>query len=301
MNLRFIEAFVWVARLRSFKGAAEKLCTTQAAISARIATLEDEFGVKLFERDKRSVALTYSGEELLKHAEQLLGVSARMMEAIADRTSYGGTVSIGAIEAVVHTWLPAMLAGLRRGFPKVRVEIHSYMTADLHDQLLKGNIDIALTAEPLTQPTIANDPICAFQMGWITGRATVDRQSADVLERLPILTFLRDSLVYRDVVAKLGPYSIARINPISSIAAMVSLIRTGYGVATLPLAAISHDLESGDLVAIEVEPKLAPLPIIASRRRQSDSPLADAVIRLAVEATQAFAVGPLADIVAVEH
>jgi len=45
MNLRFIEAFVWVARLRSFTAAAEKLYTTQAAISARIATLEDDFGV----------------------------------------------------------------------------------------------------------------------------------------------------------------------------------------------------------------------------------------------------------------
>ena len=52
MNLRFIEAFVWVARLRSFTGAAEKLYTTQAAISSRIATLENDFGVKQFERDK---------------------------------------------------------------------------------------------------------------------------------------------------------------------------------------------------------------------------------------------------------
>lgn len=103
MNLRFIEAFVWVARLRSFKAAAEKLHTTQTAISARIATLENQFGVKLFERDKRTVVLTYSGEELLKYAEQLLGISARMMEAVADRSSYGGTVSIGAIETVVHT------------------------------------------------------------------------------------------------------------------------------------------------------------------------------------------------------
>ena len=106
MNLRFIEAFVWVARLRSFTAAAEKLYTTQAAISARIATLEDEFGVKLFERDKRTVALTHSGEELLEYAEQLLGISARMVEAVSDRATYEGFVAVGVIEAVVHTWLP---------------------------------------------------------------------------------------------------------------------------------------------------------------------------------------------------
>jgi DNA-binding transcriptional LysR family regulator len=58
MNLRFIEAFVWVARLHSFKAAADKLHMTQAAISSRIAALENQLGMRLFERDERNVALT---------------------------------------------------------------------------------------------------------------------------------------------------------------------------------------------------------------------------------------------------
>ena len=154
------------------------------------------------------------------------------MERISDSATYEGFVSVGVIEAVVHTWLPEMLKRLRHQFPKVRVEIHSYMTADLHEELLKGNIDLALTAETLENPAIQNSSICGFQMGWIAApTATEDPHvtDAELLSRLPILTFLRDSLVYRDVVAKLGPYCVARINPISSIAAMVSLARTGYG------------------------------------------------------------------------
>jgi len=131
VNLRFIEAFVWVARLRSFTAAAERLYTTPAAISARIATLEEDFGVTLFERDKRTVTLTHSGEELLNYAEELLGISARMVEAVSDRATYRRFVSIGVIEAVVHTWLPDLLGQLRRQFPNVRVEIHSCFTADL--------------------------------------------------------------------------------------------------------------------------------------------------------------------------
>jgi len=303
MNLRFIEAFVWVARLRSFTAAAEKLYTTQTAISARIATLEDEFGVKLFERDKRTVALTHSGEELLEYAEQLLGISARMVEAVSDRATYEGFVSVGVIEAVVHTWLPEMLKRLRHQFPKVRVEIHSYMTADLHEELLKGNIDLALTAETLANPAIQNSSICGFQMGWITApTATEDPHvtDAELLSRLPILTFLRDSLVYRDVVAKLGPYCVARINPISSIAAMVSLVRTGYGLATLPRAAIAPALDSGELVALEGVPELAPLPVVACRRRQSESPLVAAVIHLAVEAAQVYSSGGRPGLVVVD-
>lgn len=303
MNLRFIEAFVWVARLHSFTAASEKLHTTQTAISSRIASLESDFGVKLFERDKRTVTLTHSGEELLKYAEELLGISARMMEAVADRASYGGTISIGAIETVVHTWLPELLRRLRHSFMKVRVEIHSYMTANLHDELLKGNIDLALTAESLSIASVENRPICQFQMRWVAspkackGNPIVGRE---ILERLPLLTFLRDSVVHRDVVSKLGPHSTARINPISSIAAMVSLAKSGYGVATLPHACVLREIKSGDLVALDVEPALAPLPIIASVRNRSDSPIPEAAASLAVEAAASFATGPLAHLVTVK-
>jgi DNA-binding transcriptional LysR family regulator len=303
VNLRFIETFVWVARLRSFTAAAEKLYTTQAAISARIATLEEDFGVKLFERDKRTVTLTPSGEELLKYAEELLGISARMLQAVSDRATFGGFISIGVIEAVVHTWLPDLLSRLRQQFPKVRVEIHSYITADLHEELLNGNIDLALAVETLENPTIQNNPICAFKMEWIAAPSTSRDPAlsgAERLNRLPILTFLRGSLVYRDVVAKLGPYCVARINPISSIAAMVSLVRTGYGVATLPCAAIAPALGSGELIALDGVPELAPLPVIASTRRQSESPLAAAVVHLAVEAAQWFSTAGRSDLLVVD-
>ena len=140
-------------------------------------------------------------------------------------------------------------------------------------------------------------------MGWIAApTATEDPHvtDAELLSRLPILTFLRDSLVYRDVVAKLGPYCVARINPISSIAAMVSLVRTGYGVATLPRAAIAPAIDSGELVALKGVPELAPLPVVACRRRQSESPLVAPVVRLAVEAAQAYSSGSRPGLVIVD-
>jgi hypothetical protein len=55
VNLKFLETFVWVARLKSFRLTAEKLFSTQASISSRIAALEDEMGVRLFVRDSKGV------------------------------------------------------------------------------------------------------------------------------------------------------------------------------------------------------------------------------------------------------
>ena len=71
MNLRFVETFLWVARLGSFSAAAERLHTTQAAISNRIATLERDLGIRLFERDVRCVRLTSLGQLAVPKAEEL--------------------------------------------------------------------------------------------------------------------------------------------------------------------------------------------------------------------------------------
>jgi DNA-binding transcriptional LysR family regulator len=94
--------------------------------------------------------------------------------------------------------------------------------------------------------------------------------------------------VYRDVVATLGPYCVARINPISSVAAMVSLVRSGYGLATLPIAAIQPSLESGELRVLAGVPDLAPLPVVASRRTQAESPVVTAVEKLALNAPRTY-------------
>ena len=72
IDLRNIETFFWVATLGGFRAAAEKLSATQPAISQRIASLESDLGVKLFERDVRGISLTAKGRELLSHAERML-------------------------------------------------------------------------------------------------------------------------------------------------------------------------------------------------------------------------------------
>jgi DNA-binding transcriptional LysR family regulator len=187
--------------------------------------------------------------------------------------------------------LPELLRALRQQFPKVRVEIHSYTSSDLHEELLKGNLDLALTAKAIANPAIENSSICSFKMGWIIApiaRGDPPLSDVELLHRLPILTFLRYSLVYGDVVAKLGPYSVGRINPMSSIAAVVALVRAGYGLATLPLEAIASELDSGALIGLRAGPELAVLPVIASRRRPSESPLVEAAVQLAMKAARIY-------------
>ena len=93
MNLRFLEAFYWIAKLGSFSAAAAKLHATPAAISERIRTLEEDLGVRVFERDSRKVSLTAHGQRLLPYAEQMLALRDAMKETVRDPGAQTGIIS----------------------------------------------------------------------------------------------------------------------------------------------------------------------------------------------------------------
>ncbi len=298
MNLRFLEAFIWVARLRSFKAAADKLCTTQAGISSRIATLEQQLGARLFERDRRSVTLTFQGTELLPLAEKMLDLQARMCEAVGQQSALTGTLRLGVMETVVHTWLPALLSRFSRRHPNITVELHSDITPRLRDELLRGRLDVAFTTESISEGFIENRPITRLAMRWVAAPALTlapgTLRFTDIAP-LPIISFHRESTVYRSILQSAAEgaelRTALRVNFFSSLAAMIELTKTGFGVAPLPVAVVQRELQRGELILLEVEPPLPPLAVYASQRAEPGSRVLDELIGLAEAAAQEFVAG----------
>jgi DNA-binding transcriptional LysR family regulator len=293
MNVRFLEAFVWVAKLGSFKGAADKLFTTQAGISSRIATLEEQFGVRLFERDRRNVTLTYQGSELLPYAERMIELQARMQSAVGKTESFSGVLRIGVIETVVHTWLPDLLSRFAALYPNVTLELFSDITPRLRDDLLRGTLDCALLSEEITPGFIENRRIATYAMRWATSPALAAQLPPGPLSftdiaRFPIISFHRESSVYRNIAQKATECANLRVSYFSSLAAMVDLTRSGFGIAPLPVAVIQDHVAQGRLVLLDLVPQPLPLPLVASVRMEPALPLAEALVTLAREASENF-------------
>src|ERR1700730_6911121 len=95
VDFKSIETFLWVVTLGSFRGAAQRLNTTQPAISQRIAQLEREMGVKLLTRAPRVASLTTSGRQLMVYAEKLIGLRSEMIAEVGDRSAMRGVVRLG--------------------------------------------------------------------------------------------------------------------------------------------------------------------------------------------------------------
>lgn len=286
MNLRFVEAFLWVARLRSFKAAAEQMHTTQAAISGRIATLEEELGARLFERDNRSVKLTHRGAGLIPMAEKMLELAAQMRQTVVSKDAVTGTLRVGAMETVVHTCLPDLLLRFSQLYPQVTVELHSDITPFLRDELLKGRLDVVLASEDVTEGFIENRRMAELPMRWVAA-PSLALPSGPLkfaqITHLPLLTFHEQSTICKNVV-QIGGRTPLRLNRLSSLAAMISLVKTGFGIATLPPLAIRDELNAGRLRVLDITPQLHPLPFVASVQAGNTSPVIEDFALLALEA-----------------
>ncbi len=109
MKFDQIRTFLWVARLGGFRKAAERLHLSQPAVSTRIANLEEELRVALFERTSGGLILTKHGSLLLSYAEQMLFVEEEIRQRVANPSETEGLFRVGAAETIAQAWLPMFL------------------------------------------------------------------------------------------------------------------------------------------------------------------------------------------------
>lgn len=285
MNLRFLEAFYWIARLGSFSAAAARLHATPAAISERIRTLEEDLGVRVFERDSRRVALTPQGQRLLPYAEQMLQLRDAMKKSVQDDGGQTGIISLGVMESVVHTWLPDVLRELTDVYPGITVELYSDSTPRLKEALKSDDLDLAILAEEVEGERFESVPLAQDPMVWvahpdIAAQATDAKSFETLLTHHPVMTFVKDTPAYRDVRRALSQVIGVRINPFSSIAAINAVLLGGYGIAAMPTMVVRTSLGEGKLREIPHGPRLAPLRLLLARPTAGREPVVDAAADL---------------------
>ena len=144
LHLKHFETFYWAARLGSFTAAADRMNSTQSAVSMRIAELESRLGTSVFERVNRKVVVTPKGEALMDYVERLLHVVEEIQEQVASPETISGLIRIGVTEVVALTWLPQLVEALHRRVPKVKAKFSVALTQEVMEKLHSGAVDLAL-------------------------------------------------------------------------------------------------------------------------------------------------------------
>ena len=285
ITLKQLETFIWVAALGNFRKTAERLFTTQPAISSRIANLEDTLGVRLFERDTGSIRLTSKGQELLPYAEQVLRATDLFREKAGNNVALSGILRLGVSETIVQTWLPAFLASVHEHYPDIDVELSVDVTTNLRNELVNRSLDLAFLLGPVSEYNIENFELISYPLVWAASPGLdipVDRVlSREEMAAFPLLTYARNTRPYEEISQTFKNVSDhpARLFPSSSLSACLRMTLDSIGVGSLPRPMIAGELKEGRLVEISCEWTPTELGFTASYPTNPYNPLAQVVVK----------------------
>ncbi|MFK4871766.1 LysR family transcriptional regulator [Novosphingobium sp. ZW T3_23] len=279
-----LETLMWIDRLGTFAGAAQRLNTTQPAISARVREIEEQLGVPLFQRDGRRMVLTARGRRLVQECEPLRQGLERVLLDASDFAGATGTVRIGSGEIAAATCLPDFIGAIERERPGVTLEIELDLTARLLQQVLSGTRDIVFLAGPVASPGLRTTPIGSVELVWAASPQVAG--AGDFSQRdhlLPIWSLPDHSPLHAVTLAALQEHGITprALNTCNNVRMLIEIVARGQGAAVLPETMVRTELARGLLAEVLPRPRHKVHFEAAIRTREQDPVILDLFERAA--------------------
>ncbi len=285
MTLKQLIAFYWICQLGGFSAAANRLNTTQSAISMRIRELEDQLGVQLLERESRITRPTMKGRELLGYVSQILGLMDQITHKVGDPNVLSVDLTLGVTEFVAITWLADLLHVVNAAYPGVRIELDVDLTSNQLRKLEAGEIDVALVPGPVSLGGVQQIGLGGVDFRWMASSSLgvpAGRLGPADLTAWPILTTVRSSNLYGVMSRFLGNEVHTRSATVcNTIGVMGSLVLSGLGIGFLPRAHYAEQIADGRLQVLDVEPVIPPLRYFAIFDQRRSVPLITRICELA--------------------
>lgn len=160
MNIQQFTYIIAIDRFRHFARAAEHCRVTQPTLSTMLNRLEEELGVKIFDRSRSPVMPTETGKRILAQARRILEEVDHLHRLAGEMSDQvDGELRLGVIPTVAPFLLPLFLQDMLEEYPKLRITIHELTTSEIVVQLKSNMIDAGLLATPLGQDAIREIPL----------------------------------------------------------------------------------------------------------------------------------------------
>lgn len=274
MEIRVLKYFLTVVREESITKAAEVLHITQPTLSRQLAQMEEEVGVKLFDRGTRKISLTDEGMLLRRRAEEIIDLSDKTIRELLTREEQvEGVVSIGGGELGAMEQVVELCGTFQRKYPRVRFDIYTATADVVKERVERGNLDIGILLEPIDIEKFEyirfagreqwvvlmrkNDPLAQF-----------DTIHAEQLESLPLI--LPRRLNVRSELAnwfgdRFAQLNIAYTGNLTTNTALI--VQKGYGYAIVVDGSLPFG-ERADVVSRPLSPTLSASVVFAWKREQ---------------------------------
>jgi len=265
INHELYKVFYWAAKTGSLTQAAKALYITQPSVSHAIKQLEDSFGLTLFYRNSKGVALTQEGAILYSYIEQshiLISLAEKKMAELKNLDS--GELKIGGSDSLFKHYLLPFLEQFHQQHPGIGLSLIHGTTPEVITFLKEGRIDLGVVRMPIMDPQLEVREGIQLQDCFVAGARYAELKSKvlslDMLQEYPIILFSRNSRARMAVTELFHEYGY-ELKPeieVGSVDLLIELARKGLGISYVTREFISKELDDGTLFEIQLDVKLPP-------------------------------------------
>ncbi len=246
ISLIQLEYIVALDNYRHFATAAEKCYVTQPTLSMQIKKLEDDLGIKIFDRSKQPVVPTDIGIRLLEQARKILSEAGRLSEIVRDFTGeISGELRIGIIPTLSPYLIPLFAGNFHRSYPLVKLQVEELLTEQISARLKTDQLDAGIFVTPFLDPALVEQALFYEEMlGYAHPDHVLLKQKTVSLSDLPEhdVWLLTDGHCFRNQVINLC--STSKINDLpftfesGSLETLIRLIDREGGYTLIPELAV---------------------------------------------------------------
>jgi DNA-binding transcriptional LysR family regulator len=282
ISIAQLEAFYWVAELGSVHRAAAHLNVTQPTLSLRLRKLEAGLATPVLERYGRGVRVSRAGHAFLAKVKPVLDAYGHLHKA--GTPTVEGRIRIGLAEGFAVACLRHLVPALADQYKLLRPEWTVTTSSALEQELLHGNLDLAVLVDPVGDRALRLVPLGPQTNVWAAATTLARRTGASprALSRLTVITTPPPTSMYRNTVAwfssarqKPGPLCIC-----TSVNAAAQLVAAGIGVGIFPKRMIEAYRPSGAIAVIATKPRLTVGRVYLAHHVTADTDRIEAVMRV---------------------
>lgn len=252
MTIQQLRYIVALDQYRHFAKAAEECMVTQPGLTIQLKNLEEEIGIKIFDRTKVPLKPTVLGAEIINRAKKVLKEADAIRDFVVhQKNDLEGEITLGVISTLSPYLIPQFIKAMKVAAPKMHFIIKEASTVHLMNDVETGAIDVALMATPtgnagLREHLVFNEPFVAYlyESHPMAGNEFYELQPKD----RPELLLLQDEYCYNaqlldicEIKSDKGKLQEQFTYDISSIETLKNLVRAELGFAIIPQLSVANE------------------------------------------------------------
>lgn len=240
-SIRILKNFICITRHVSVAAAAREIGLTAAAAGQQLQHLEEEIGVELFDRNKRSLVLNNQGRALIEPIQEIITRYEALGAGL--KTELSGTIVLGALVSSLMGHFGKALNEIKRNYPELDIKLMAGLSSEFLEQVLGGRLDAAIVTEsPFTIPQSAlwtelyKEPMVLI-LPLSNFKVSGSKKSTELIPgNLPFIRFERKTWTgyLVDQTIKVNKLKVNEGMEINSVEAIIELVRQGLGYSIIP-------------------------------------------------------------------